>query len=89
MLSDVLFESINDILEAVVDYDYTDYFKNELIQIISQMYNISSKLDKLDIDIDHDPLKTKKENLLIVKKMYQNAVKKRDMSSINFYDNII
>ncbi len=83
MLSDRLAECIDDLLESIVSYDYSDDFKPELIHIIRKINEVRDRLDKGDSTnlLKDNKQRSKKR----AKHMYRNAQLKRDMSAVNFY----
>ena len=86
MLSDTCFQLIDDILTAVVDYDYSDDYKDKLIRTIMKLNEIRDSLDKCgsEILLKND----KKESKRVATKMYENAQKRREIFSADFYDDI-
>jgi hypothetical protein len=86
MLSDSLFQCIDNLLEAVKEYEYSDQYKGKLLVAIRKLNEIRDDLDK---DGEGDLLKkNKEESKRIVKQMYRNAVKKRDMSAVDYYQDL-
>lgn len=86
MFSDSCFNMIDKLLEEIVNYDYSDDFKDELILVIRTLNDIKDILDKSGeghLLKDH-----KRESISIATKMFENAQKRREMSSIDFYENI-
>ncbi len=88
MLSDSCFQLIDDLLEAIANYDYSDDFKAQLILIISGLNDVRDDLDHCGgVDYEIVLLKNdKKRSIQIASKMYANAQKRREMSSVDFYD---
>ena len=87
MLSDTCFQCIEELLEAVVSYEYSDEHKAKLLLIIRKLNEVRDECD--DLRAEKDQLKNNKdESRRIAKKMFKNAVKKRDMSSVDFYDGV-
>lgn len=84
MLSDSCHQIIFDILTAVSDYDYSDEHKDKLIKTIMRLNEIRDSLDKC---LDGNQL-TKRESKRIAIKMYENAQRKRMMSSVDFFDGV-
>ena len=87
MFSDSLFQFVDDMLEAIANYDYIDDFQDELIEIISKMSDIRDELDHPD-DTDKLLKYHKDESIKIATKLYQNAVLRRSMSSVDFYEGV-
>ncbi len=86
MLSDTCFQCIDDLLEAISNYDYSDAYKAKLITIIMDLNEIRDDLDKCS---EGSLLKdNKRESKRIARIMFKNAQKKRDMSSVDFYADI-
>ncbi len=86
MLSDTCFDTIYKLLEAITDYDYSDEYIQKLTKIIMLLNEIR---DDLDHDGKGNLLKNdKKESLRIALKMIENAQKRREMSSVDFYEGV-
>ena len=86
MLSDSCFQCIDDLLEAIVLYDYSDDYKARLVNIIRKLNEIR---DDLDRNGEGDLLKDDKEqSSRIARKMFRNAQQKRKMSSVDFYADV-
>ncbi len=90
MLSDSCFQCIDDLLEAIVNYEYSDDFKAQLILIIAKLNEIRDDLDHCSgTDYKIVLLKDDREkSMKIASKMYENAIKKREMSSVDLYEDI-
>lgn len=84
MLSDSCFQLIDDLLSAIVDYDYSDDFRDKLILIISKLNEVRDDLDKCGEG--HLLKNDKEQSLRIAGKMFDNAQKRREMSSVDFYE---
>lgn len=86
MLSDSCFQLVNDILDAVVDYDYSDDYKNNILRVIMELNEIKDDLDRCGVG---NLLKdNKKESRQIARKMFKNAQKKRDCNSVDYWDDV-
>jgi len=93
MLSDSCFQCVDDLLNAIRDYDYSDDYRIKLIHIIMDLNEIKDELDHCRLNNDQSQeSKLLKDNKVksarIAMKMFENAQKKREMSSIDFYDDI-
>ena len=86
MLSDSLFQFIDDLLEAVVNYEYSDDFREPLVLIISGINNIRDDLDKCGEG--HLLRNDKLESMRLANKMYDNAIRKREMSGVDLYEGL-
>lgn len=86
MLSDSCFQCIDDLLNAIRDYDYSDDYKARLIHIIRKINEIRDDIDKSGEG--HSLKDDKVKGKHIASKMYKNAQDKRAMSSVDFYDNV-
>lgn len=84
MLSDTCFQCMDDLLEAVVSYDYSDDYKKQLIHIIRKLNEIKDDLDRCS-EGPNRLIKNKRVSKRIAKKMFDLAVQKRQMSSIDFF----
>lgn len=75
MLSDTCFEMIEELLDAITRYDYSDEYMLTLIQIIMSLNEIR---DDLDSTGEGNRLKNnEEESLKIVLKMIKKARQKR------------
>ena len=85
MLSDTIFQIIDELLGGIVDYDYSNEYKTKLINIIMKLNEIR---DDLDMNGEgHVLLMTNKtESRRIAVRWFNRAVKKRNNSDIDFYD---
>ncbi len=86
MFSDSCFELIDKLLQEIVDYDYSDDYKDELILIIRTLNEIRDMLDKCGEG--HLLKDDKRESIKIATKMFENAQKKRDADGTGFADTI-
>lgn len=86
MFSDSCFQLIDTLLEEIVNYDYSDDYKDELILIIRTLNEIRDMLDKCGEG--HLLKDDTRESILIATNMFKNAQKKREMSSVDFYEDI-
>ena len=85
MLSDTIFQIIDDLLEGIVNYNYSSEYKVKLIHIIMKLNEIR---DDLDMNGEgHILLMTNKaESRKIATRWFNQAVRKRNNSDIDFYD---
>ncbi len=84
MLSDTCHDCINQLLDAVTTYDYSDGYRKDLIYCICILNEIKDDLDNCS---EGENLLKKNKNLSIkiALKMVRKAVLRREMSSINVY----
>ena len=98
MFSDSCFQCMIDLLEAIKDYDYSDEFQDKLIPILMMLNEIKDELNRRPgtrpFDISYQIYENgllKNNNELsrdIAIKLFVNAQKKREMSSIDFFDEV-
>lgn len=84
MFSDMCFESMDKLLEGVVNYDYSEEYYTQIVIAVSTLNDIRDDLDNLDdaTKLKHD----KRKSLKIAKRFIKNAIDKRDDDTICFYD---
>ena len=83
MLSDTCFQIIDELLEAITSYNYTDDFKTEIIYVITILNEIRDRLDNIEGDL---LINDKNRSIRTAVTLFERAVRRRDMSSINVYD---
>ncbi len=89
MLSDVCHQLVLELLEAITDWTYSDDYKSKLIKAIMKLNEIQDELDKNGEDGGVRLLKNdRRESKRIASKLFSNAQKKRDMSSVDVYDGV-
>ena len=87
MLSDTCFELINQISEAIKDYDYADQYEDELTEVIKILNNIKDELDRGNND--KNLLKNNDRKARVIsERIYQNSILSRDMSSKDCWDDV-
>ena len=87
MLSDSCFQMIDDLLQAVTDYDYSDDYFFQLIEVIKHLNEIRDDLDMCGEGTDL--LKNNEgEGIIIAAKMLANAKKRRTNSSLDVWEGI-
>ena len=52
MLSDSIFQAIEDILTSINEYDYSIEHKKHIITALSNLYMVQWRLDRLEIDFN-------------------------------------
>lgn len=84
MLSDTCFECIDNLLDAIRDYDYTDEFKEKLTGIIMELNEIRDELDGCD-DKRKFYKNDKKKSLRVAQRMVKRAIVRREMTANGYY----
>ncbi len=86
MLSDSCFECLDQLLESIAMYHYSDDHRNQLLRCIMELNEVR---DELDSCINKTLLKNNRlASIRIATKLYENAVKKRHNSLQDIYEEL-
>ena len=91
MLSDTCFEMIEEILDAITRYGYSDDYMERITKIIMLLNEIRDDLDHCSINNEATEEKllknNKRKSLRSAQKMIDEAVSKRNETTFRGFDN--